>query len=37
MTSQVTNRCNDMEYGDQSHHPIIMSLAISIASYNDEC
>jgi hypothetical protein len=34
---QVTNRCNDMEYNDQSHHPIIVSLATSIAPYNDEC
>ncbi len=34
---QVTNRCNDMEYDDQSHHPIIVSLATSIAHYNDEC
>jgi hypothetical protein len=34
---QVINRCNDMEYNDQSHHPIIVSLAISIAPYNDEC
>jgi hypothetical protein len=37
MASQVINRCNDMEYDDQSHHPIIVSLTISIAPYNDEC
>ncbi len=34
---QVTNRCNDMEYDDQFHHPIIVSLATNIAQYNDEC
>jgi len=34
---QITNICTDMEYNDQSHHPIIMSLATSIAPYNDEC
>jgi hypothetical protein len=34
---QVTNRCNDMEYDDQSHHLIRVSLATSIAPYNDEC
>jgi hypothetical protein len=34
---QVTNRCNDMEYDDQFHHPIIVSLATSITYYNDEC
>jgi hypothetical protein len=34
---QVINWCNDMEYDDQSHHLIIMSLATSIAPYNDEC
>jgi hypothetical protein len=34
---QVIKRCNDMEYNDQSHHPIIVSLATSIARYNDEC
>jgi len=26
-----------MEYDDQSHHPIIVSVATSIAPYNDEC
>jgi hypothetical protein len=35
---QVINRCNDMEYDGQSHHPIITSLATSIAPYNvNEC
>jgi hypothetical protein len=34
---QVTNKCNDMECTDQSHHPIIVSLATSIAPYYDEC
>jgi hypothetical protein len=35
---QVINRCNDVEYNDQSHHPIIASLVTSIAPYNvDEC
>jgi hypothetical protein len=33
---QVTNRCNDMEYNNQSHYPIIVNLAISMAPYNDE-
>jgi hypothetical protein len=27
---------NDMEYDDQSHHPITVSLATSIAPYDDE-
>jgi hypothetical protein len=35
---QVTIKCNDMEYNDQSHHPIVVNLAINIAPYNvDEC
>jgi hypothetical protein len=34
---QITNRCNDMEYNDQSNYPIIVNLATSIAPYNDEC
>ncbi len=28
---------NDMEYNDQSDHPIIMNLATSVAPYSDEC
>jgi hypothetical protein len=24
---QITNRCNDMEYNDQSHHPIIVMIS----------
>lgn len=31
----VTNKYNDMEYDDQSHH-LVMSLT-PIAPYNDEC
>ncbi len=32
---QFNNRHVDMEYNDQSHHPIV-SLALNIAPYNDE-
>jgi hypothetical protein len=32
---QLNNRHVDMEYNDQSHHPIV-SLALNIAPYNDE-
>jgi hypothetical protein len=31
----VINRCVDMEYNGQSHHPIV-SLALNIAPCNDE-
>jgi len=33
---QLTNRCVDMEYSDQSHHPI-MNLALNITPCNGEC
>jgi hypothetical protein len=32
---QLTNRCVDMEYNDQSHRPIV-SLALNFTLGNDE-